>query len=664
MSRKGTKRSVRKADIERVLVTDTLPYETPIIFSNQGLYENLTSKQPGRILDDLLSQLVRSKTPPDYDGPSVPFKYKILKGQNSYRRLSVLHPLSQYLIRDFYSEYDRLILYYCRPSRSSIRAPSKVAGTYFEKSSWENISKYKQGTVQTTSLDPFTRHSPSYFAYKGYDRLYKFFDSDQFLDLESRFPIFKTLDVSKCFDSIYTHSMAWATKNRTFSKNNLNVSSTFGDKFDEIIRHGNSNETNGIPIGPEASRIFAEILFQRIDTTCVQFLRTEFELNLGAQYELLRYVDDVFIFAVDSETANHVYNVYADKLMEFNLHTNTEKSSQSTRPFVTSKSKLIQDATRCVHELVSKTLQSEQEGKKLVPQIQLRSKRVAARIAREFIEDVKQICSNNHCPYSEVSSFLIAVLLERLKKVINVEDGAIDDSIEERYYGFLYIYSKVVFFLYSVGASVSSSYKMATSIILVARFARKHFRVRNEDVYQEIYSNTEAVMRRLGPGSSKGVTGYVGLEAINVVLAARELGPGFLMPASILEELFLGDSDESSSYFHLVSCLFYIRNDNEYNDLKTKLVKVARRKLADLQDIKVNTERAVLLLDLTRCPYIDTTQRQKWLNRALNALGVLDPTHAQLDDYLQSPSNLYWFINWSEVDLLNSLEKRELKSAY
>ena len=108
-----------------------------------------------------------------------------------------------------------------------------------------------------------------------------------------------SLDVSKCFDSIYTHSLAWATKEKSFIKQNLRKSS-FGDDFDTIIRHGNDNETNGIPIGPEVSRIFSEIIFQKIDNLTINVLK-EIGLEFNNDYIFRRYVDDVYIFGKNEE---------------------------------------------------------------------------------------------------------------------------------------------------------------------------------------------------------------------------------------------------------------------------------------------------------------------------------------------------------------------------
>lgn len=35
------KNFIKRSDYDRVLITETLPYETPIIFSNNGLYDRI-----------------------------------------------------------------------------------------------------------------------------------------------------------------------------------------------------------------------------------------------------------------------------------------------------------------------------------------------------------------------------------------------------------------------------------------------------------------------------------------------------------------------------------------------------------------------------------------------------------------------------------------------
>lgn len=62
----------------------------------------------------------------------------------------------------------------------------------------------------------------------------------------------------------------------------------------------NARETNGIVIGPEFSRIFAEIILQYIDQKVEHELLEE-KLCQKSNYECYRYVDDYFLFYNDEK---------------------------------------------------------------------------------------------------------------------------------------------------------------------------------------------------------------------------------------------------------------------------------------------------------------------------------------------------------------------------
>jgi len=74
------------------------------------------------------------------------------------------------------------------------------------------MNQYKNNRVDTNDIDLFVRNPASFFSYSGVDRLYKFFSSNEFFRLEKKFPHMMLMDVSKCFSSIYTHSVSWAIK--------------------------------------------------------------------------------------------------------------------------------------------------------------------------------------------------------------------------------------------------------------------------------------------------------------------------------------------------------------------------------------------------------------------------------------------------------------------
>lgn len=263
MSKKTNKNKVlvHKADHDRVVLTETLPYEVPVIFSNDGFYKHIKLSYNSEYqLDSLYDKLIRNS-----GKWTIPFSYKISKDSMSMRKLSILHPNSQLKIIELYKKYDKTICYYCSISKISLRAPSKVASSFFKNSIISDLNKYKSDTVDTIQTDKIVKHSTSYFAYDRYSKFYKFIDSEQFVEMEKKYSLLCMLDIFKCFDSIYTHTVSWAVKNKKFAKDTVTIKSTFGQYIDGIMQHCNHSETNGILVGPEISRIFAEIIFQDID---------------------------------------------------------------------------------------------------------------------------------------------------------------------------------------------------------------------------------------------------------------------------------------------------------------------------------------------------------------------------------------------------------------
>lgn len=650
------KNLIKRNDYNRVLITETLPFETPIVFSNDGLYEQVSSlDQASSVQKTIIQALVLGEGHPKPVHSTIPYLYKVRKNTQEFRRLVLLHPSSQWKVRSFYEKYEQLILHYCSVSPASIRAPRRIAGSYYSKSSWENINQYKNGAVSIDTLDRYVKHTPSYFSYHGYDRLYKFFNSRDYFSLEKQFSVLMTLDVSKCFDSIYTHGLSWAVKDKEFTKTHVEVSTTFAQAFDQVIRHGNHNETNGIPIGPEVSRIFAEILFQEIDRRAIKALGN---FVFGVDYVFRRYVDDVFIFTRNVDTARRVYDIYADTLIAFNLHVNAAKTTTIHRPFLTSKSRLIFEAGRQANNFFDKFL-SQTDGGALAP------KKIYShwKLTKSYIDSVKSLCSSGGSNYDEVASFLISVATERIKQLVNYSPSNNDASDNSAYAAAVEVLLDVLFFLYSVAPSVGASYKLSASLILAIRFSKRHLPDHAATIAQRIYDLSAALLLdQRGIKHAEGIDGFVNLEYLNVVLAIRELGSTYLLPPEVIDELFI--NDKQLTYFTIVSCLFYVRDDHKYDYIREALLKSARDKLSDMSKILMNSEKAYLLLDLLSCPFVPDAQKKLWVKSLYKVLQKTQPNSADLQAYIGVANSSHAQIDWADVDLLNSLEKKELKQAY
>lgn len=175
----------------------------------------------------------------------------------------------------------------------------------------------------------------TFFANEKYSFIGEFYDSPEWHALESRWLHMRRLDISNCFRSIYTHSIAWSTGTDYFSKEHLagQKASDFGNQFDSVMQSASWGETHGIPIGPEASRVFAEIILQDLDTT----MRSELA-NLGldrSRYEMHRYVDDYFLYADDLADLNILSQTVEAVLRRARFAVNPLKTVDYISPFST-----------------------------------------------------------------------------------------------------------------------------------------------------------------------------------------------------------------------------------------------------------------------------------------------------------------------------------------
>lgn len=469
----------------------------------------------------------------------------------------------------------------------------------------------------------------------------------------------RSIDVTKCFESIYTHTLSWAVKDKAFAKKNIPNDATFAESFDRLMQGANHNETNGIVIGPEVSRIFAEIILQEVDRRAVAAIAKKCKYEFGVEFSIRRYVDDIYIFADNAVVAKEVEKIYSDQLLAFNLHINPSKIEEVSRPFVTHKSRLIHLAGVHANDFFDKFLADGGDYLSLVP----RRIRSIWRLTHSFIENIKSLCSYSQATYDEVASFLISVLSERIKKLVAPKVIKLTDHDEFNYRDAFVVLLEVMFFLYKVSPSVTASYKISTSIILTIRFSRMHLPAVEMAIAQRIFDLTSVLLGDLKNAGGNQVEDFLHLESLNVVLASRELGAHYLLAERDLSMLFR--QGEKQTYFSIVSCLYYVRDSLNYKQLREYMISRADDLLKDLGDIKVNSEKAHLLLDLCGCPYVPLKTRKVWIRRAFKACQIAEPTAAQYSKFEAEFASYRFFVDWSgRVDLLTTLEKKELKQAY
>lgn len=137
----------------------------------------------------------------------------------------------------------------------------------------------------------------------------------------SRHRFIARTDISRFYHSIYTHSLPWAFHGKGPSKadRSLNSANIYFNRLDTIFRQGQDGQTIGIPVGPDASRIIAEVLNGAIDRDFQQ------RLNLDG-ITVLRHVDDVWFGADTYSEAEQALWKYREALREFELDINENKT--------------------------------------------------------------------------------------------------------------------------------------------------------------------------------------------------------------------------------------------------------------------------------------------------------------------------------------------------
>ncbi len=115
-------------------------------------------------------------------------------------------------------------------------------------------------------------------------------------------------DVTDCYGSLYTHSIAWAIHGFENAKQNKTKKSLLGNKIDFHIQSSRYGQTNGIAQGSVLMDFIAELVLGYVD----QLINTE--LGECTDIRILRYRDDYRIFANSDERAESVLKLVSDKL--------------------------------------------------------------------------------------------------------------------------------------------------------------------------------------------------------------------------------------------------------------------------------------------------------------------------------------------------------------
>lgn len=648
---------INKDDKARILLTELLPYEVPMLFSNEGFYKLVKNGKYSTFFDRIL-QL--SKAGGDGRKYGIPFNYEIRKSiEGDTRTLSVIHPYCQFYFIELYEKYDSLMLHLCSKSHISLRRISKVAKFFYSPDFVYSDDNHKNAEleVEPDILSVESQYLKSYFTYYPIDLIYKFYDRNEFQRLEQRFNYLMEFDISKCFYHIYTHSVTWAVKDKESAKRNARETS-FENSFDKLMQLANYNETNGIVVGPEISRIFAEIILQQVDLKVSKRLEEHFKY--GVDYEVRRYVDDYFVFSNDPKILETVKKEFQKELGFYKLYLNLTKSDIKTPPFITNVTvgkRELQELLLSMYESLFEIKEIKTVGVDKVEQVKVLTRiRRPNSISQKFIKDFQCVVKRNNLTYDILSKDIIRFFKTKFSKILKEGELEKDKEVVENLFITLF---DILFYAYSLNINSNTTFKLAQIIVLACKFLGKEKADLKHTIYSKISKEADFVLTNF---HRKSKTSETNIEILNLILALKKLDDSYGLSVKKLREILGIDKTEGFkrlNYFHIITLLYYIENKPVYSDLKKEIENNVEIRFSGDEDPFSKSEMTMLFFDYINCPFVNEKSKRKIMQSSGYATTNLADKIKEIAD------QEIWFMNWdTEIDLERVLKKKEWGSSY
>ena len=134
-----------------------------------------------------------------------------------------------------------------------------------------------------------------------------------------------TTDITDCYPSIYTHSIAWSLHSKPVAKQLRGDKTLLGNKIDDFIQDMSHGQTNGLPQGSVLMDFIAEMILGHADIELGDRINSE---KIG-NYKILRYRDDYRIFVNNLQEGEKIVKILTEVMLELGLKLNPIKTRAS-----------------------------------------------------------------------------------------------------------------------------------------------------------------------------------------------------------------------------------------------------------------------------------------------------------------------------------------------
>ena len=129
-------------------------------------------------------------------------------------------------------------------------------------------------------------------------------------------------DITDCYGSIYTHSIAWALHSKEKAKAERRDNKHIGNVIDSHIQDMRQGQTNGLPQGSVLMDFLAEMVLGYADVQLSERIKAE---NI-TDYLILRYRDDYRIFTNNPRDGEQIAKLLTEVMIDLGLKLNPTKT--------------------------------------------------------------------------------------------------------------------------------------------------------------------------------------------------------------------------------------------------------------------------------------------------------------------------------------------------
>ena len=671
----------------RAIVSDVLPYERPIFFSNR-MFVRLLDHYGVRTENGRLVATRNTKNEPGLDvvlrllggvngDRRTSYQYAISRGEEGgkTRILTIIHPYHQVEMAEFYEQYRMLLIDFCRRSEASLRYPERVAE---KQEKGENIEHLIFDRYASEAIAEGIKH---YFTYERCENINQFYEHALYYEAEKRFAKMLKTDLKECFESIRIDDLSRAT----FGREMRDSAGSFVERFAQL-EHKFADSERGIVIGPDFSRIYAEMILQKVDSEAEKQMK-EAGYRRGEDYVFYRYVDDGFLFYDTTKVQKEWEMRYEKALAEYELRMNPKKRKvYAQRPFVDKIAKVKKEIAGLIDELFVNRLETFKGFVKLQRGIYDTPTKINY---AQFVKAYRLIMMSGEgeVAYKDITVYTLGMIRKHVMELLEAFDTVYRDyksaerreiadekgreimkQYEQEFLDYVQNMVHVLFFLLTCDMRMVTSVRVVQLVHAMQLFVRGMYRI-SHGVYsskfptwianaldEEIADEMRMVLQT--EAGNKGTT----MEVLNLLNLQRMMSPN----ARISEEVLMGylkrgqRLDRQMHFFTAFELLHYLDTCEKgtYGVLRKKLEDWAMKQIRSLKEGNSRTEAVLTCMEVLCDPAAN-----EYLKRGiLVEQGLSDEEADNAMQFIDKQKEL--FIKWRKYKIDHEVVQFENNNVY